>query len=287
LTSTTATNPTSAFLANDNTAKFGPKTLFIKGLTLIEDRTKWVNSLPTYQITWHEDYPGVVGYVFGRPSGTVLTKKQVFTDAAGASLQRACVTVGIGNALGEGIGVTFKGRRVSFLVEPSSGGTYDAVAYTDGAVGATTSLNNAAITDYTTSSNAQQDLAVPHYVPIPHASANETDNIHDFQLRSSVNTLSFTGVVVYWENSGANIEVAAGTNYVNKNQVTANAATLAVPAMGSSLGGEALLYQLTGGGYTFAITGPSFISAIAQGSSGTNLMTVPPGRGCGLPQAMG
>jgi hypothetical protein len=231
-------------------------------------------------ITWNEDYPGVVGYVFGRPSGTLQPKKQIFADGVGASLQRACVTVGIGNALGEGIGVTFKGRRVSFLVEPSSGATYDANVFTDGVLGTSYSLNTAAITDYSSSSNTQQDIAVPHYVPVPHAAANESNNIHDFQLRTSVNTLAFTGVVVYWENTGANIEVAPGTNYVNKNQVTTTtAATLAVPAFGSSLGGKALIYQLTSGGYTFSNTGPSFITSVALGSSGTNLLNVTTGQG--------
>lgn len=280
LTDSISVNPTQSYFANDNSAKFGPKTLFIKSISLLEDRTKWVNNLPTYLITWHEDYPGVVGYVFGHPSGEAVTKRQVFSDSLGSGFQRTCVTVGIGNALGEGLGVTFKGRRVSFLVEPYASTTYDGKIYTDNVAGTTYSVNNAAVTDFRTSTNTQQDLSVPHYVPLPHAAANETDNIHDFQIRSQVNPLSFTGVVVYWENSGSNIEISQGTNYVNKNQVVSSVGTtMSLPVAGSSIGGNALFYQISGGGYTTSVVGPSYISSVAQGSSGTNLLNVTTGHG--------
>jgi hypothetical protein len=65
LTDTASTNPLGFKFGNSDTPELGVKTLFIKSLTLIDDRSKWVNNKPTYIITWNENMPAIVGYTFG------------------------------------------------------------------------------------------------------------------------------------------------------------------------------------------------------------------------------
>src|SRR4051812_42957796 len=68
LTDTASTNPLSDSFANDDVPRFAQKTLFIKDLVLIEDRSRWVLGKPTYRVIWNEDSPNVSGYVFGNIS---------------------------------------------------------------------------------------------------------------------------------------------------------------------------------------------------------------------------
>jgi hypothetical protein len=52
-------NPLSDFLGNNDAPTYGYKTLFVKDLILIADRTLWQSNKPTYQVVFTENFPGV------------------------------------------------------------------------------------------------------------------------------------------------------------------------------------------------------------------------------------
>src|SRR5882762_2000559 len=59
------TNPLSLFFVNSDTPQYQAKTLFVKDLVLISDRTKWIKNKPTYIVEFTETSPQIVGYVYG------------------------------------------------------------------------------------------------------------------------------------------------------------------------------------------------------------------------------
>lgn len=245
LTDTAATNPLSQKLGNDDTPRFGSKTLWIKDYVLIDDRSKWVNGKATYRVLFDESFFGGFAYMFGDFNAVT----------------------NLVSGIGDGFGITGVYRRIQFIVEPSTQATATAQVVVDGVNGNTI--------DFSSSSAAGGNS---YYV---HASTNVSKDLHDFRLTAlQAGTLKILGVVVYWENSGQNIEVFPGNTYVNKTRSsTSSGATMSVPSYGSSLGGVATIYKLSVSGYTVSSVSATTIASVASGSSGSNLLTVSTGAG--------
>jgi len=288
LSSTISTNPLGGYYANDDAPKYGVKTLWIKDLVLIEDRSKWQDSQPTYRVVFNETFPGVDGYVFGAPyleRGQRAVPGSTVYDPMNSQYN---VQVGFRNING-GMGVTGKIRRVMWLTVPnntSTGGTESGLIAVDGISGATVNQNNADNPYYVTQGRV--------YSGTVHAAANETNDIHDYRFTSNGLSgsqsfgLRITGVVVYFENSGANIECFPGTSYIDKTkQTTAVGATLPLPTFGASLGGRSLVYKDSASSYVVTSVGHTPIVSVATGSSGTNLLTVTTGHGASFHQGQG
>jgi hypothetical protein len=245
-TSTAATNPLGANFFNDDLPKYSAKTLYIKDYVLIQDRSKWINGEPTYQITWSDNVTPIVGYAWGDyDQGTGTFRK-----------------------IGDGIGITGVMQRIAFITKTNSSSTATAQIQVDGVNGATIDFSN----------SIQPNLG--YYQPV-HAASNESFNIHDFRIiAKQVNTLSVVGVVVYHENSGSNIDCFPGSTYVDKTKVTtAVRATLSLPALGSSLGGRSSVYKNTSSAYALSNQSASMISSTAIGLSGSNLVLLNTGDG--------
>ncbi len=281
LTDTASTNPTGALLGNSDAMMFGLKTLYIKDLVYIPDRTKWILNRPTYRIIFTENYPAVEGYVWG-------AFKLTGGGAEGARIQFANVN--------DGIGITGKFRRVGFVWDhmqrmTNPTGTLTGSLFVDGSSAGTLTFTN--LTAYPSELGLIKNTKKSGYY---HAAANiSTNDLHTVQLRADQAALAagkpamtIAALQVYFENSGANVAVGPGTTYVNKSNATTSAgATLPVPTYGSSFGGVGLLYKTQGGGYTFAPRSLTSIISIGQGTTGTNLMTVTTGTGASFSVGMG
>lgn len=269
LTNTFLRNPLAANFSDDDSARVGAKTLYIKDLVLVADRTKWINSRPTYQIIWHENFPQVVGYISGNPS----------TRAKADYLSGVGQTQPIVTLLDSGdcFGVTGVVRRVSFLVNDNTAATATGTVITDGVSGSTI--------DYSSMGATADTNGYARFSAFAHAAANETKDLHDIRLQANqASTLQAIGVIVYFENSGYTIDQNPGTTYVNKSKVTSTVGTtLALPVFGSSLGGKAILYKTASSGYTLAATSAQTVTSIGQGLSGTNLLSVSTGHGASFP----
>lgn len=277
LTDTASTNPLSAKVGNCDTPAFNRKTLLIKEVQLIADRSKWVSQKPTYQIIFNEQLPSVFAYAYGsfvtNGLGSVAPWGGQDSPLSSAKyLQFAQAN--------DGIGVTGKIRRLQWLVQGSTDAAATAMRVTDGSNTSTITFQNVAATSDT--SGAAKFAA---YV---HEASNETNDLHDFRLVSQQqNTLKVIGVVVYFENTGANVEVFPGETYVDKVKVTTSSgATFAIPTFGSSMGGVFSLAK-NASGYTLITQGASPIISVAQGSSGTNILAVTPGTGSSFLPGMG
>lgn len=117
LTSTASTNPLSDSFANSDAAQYGVKTLWIKDMVLIDDRTKWVSNKPTYRVLFSENFPAIKAYAFGN----VVVAKKIGQDAI------TC------RSIADGMGVNGKVRRVTWIVAASTSATATAQLALDGA----------------------------------------------------------------------------------------------------------------------------------------------------------
>lgn len=267
LTDNSNTNPLGLNFFNNDVPKYGSKTLFIKDIVLIEDRNKWVNNKPTYKIIWNETFPDVNGYVFGN----------TFVGYNGQQDQAYISLRGIG----DGIGINGIIRRVAFIVNTVTGTTATAQVVVDGSNGSTI--------DFSAASATSNGIGVNKFNAYVHAASNETKDLHDFKLTAiQGNNLQAVGVIVYFENSGANLDFYPGTTYVDKNKVsTLSGATMAVPTVGTSLGGVHLLYKTSSAAYAVSTRSVTGIVSDATGLSGTNLLTVGTGHGSSFPIGSG
>lgn len=265
LTDTALTNPLGAFFGNNDSPRFGAKTLLIKDVVLIADRSKWISGKPTYQVLFNEQFPEIYAYVFG--TITINQKNdQIVPDLLGQyqiSFQ----------AIGDGMGVTGVVSRCAWLVGDDISATATAQLVTDGVNTTTVDFSGLA-----TDSNA---TSATRYSLFAHEAANSTKDIHDRRITAlQPNTLKVYGLVVYFENAGANIDLVPGTTYVDKTKsATTVGATLPLPSYGSSLGGAASIYKMASGTYAVSSTSAPTVTSNAIGSSGTNLLTVTTGFG--------
>lgn len=269
--STFSTNPLNFNLGNDDGVRYGAKTLYIKDLVLVQDHALWVNGKPTYQIIWNENYPQAQGYIFGNFQ---LVKDQYLSI----------------RQIGDGIGITGVLRKCAFIVTADTAATATAQLAVDGVNTSTINFSDSPYPLIDPANSIQgAPLQVRKYATFVNSSSNQTRNIHDYRLTAlQTNTLRLVGVVVYSENSGANVDILPGVTYSNKTRVaTTLGATLPLPSYTGALGGRALYYKTQAGGYTVAIEEAPNLQSIATGSSGTNLVNVTTGTGASFPIGSG
>ncbi len=257
LTSNANTNPFSMSFSNDDGTRYGVKTLYIKGFTLIADRSKWISNKPTYLINWTENFPQVVGYCFGAVNLNAKTG-QNYIDFANAA---------------DGIGVNGVIRRAAWLIDSNTSATATSQNVVDGSNGTTN--------DFSKSSADSQAISSVKYRPYFHAASNETYDLHDIRMIAlQGGNMSVIGVMVYFENSGKNIDQFPGSTYVNKSKVTSvQGATFALPALGSSLGGKSMVYKTASSGYAVDSISATTMTTLGSGTSGSALLNVTTGTG--------
>lgn len=278
LTDNANTNPQGRFFANDVAPTFGAKTLFIRDLILESDRSKWIDNQPTYRVIYTSQFPNINMYIWGDIQITANVQEDVINGIS-QPFERDAKVVSIRN-VGGGYGVNGVIRRVAFLLNDSRTiGTGQVVV--DGSNGNTITFD--------TMSTSSDSTFNTRYSAFVHAAANETNGLHNIQLKANEpNTMRIVGAIVLTENSGANINVNAGSTYVNKSKITTTSgATMSVPTAGSSLGGNVSIYNTASAGLTASARSFTSCISIGQGSSGTNLLSVSTGHGSSFPAGSG
>ncbi len=265
--STVSTNPLNNLYANDDSPRFGAKTLYVKDLVLIDDRTKWIDGKPTYQVIWNESFPQVVGYVYG--SIQIIRR---FGQVSVVLLRGALDGFGVGGVI----------RRAQFIVNGDTATTATAQVQVDGVAGSTIDFSTLASPQDTEGRGARLSGFV-------HAAANETRDIHDIRLvAQQAQTRRMVGVTVYFENAGGNIDCFPGTTYNNKTRAnTTNGGTLPIPAMGSTLGGNVLIYKTSAAGYATSAVAATMVASVATGTGGAAILNVQTGHGASFPAGAG
>lgn len=252
--STVSKNPLQHYYGNDVAPRWASKILWIKDLTLVEDRTLWISDRPTYDVVWHEDFIAAKGYVFGTIN-LVNQGSGVYVDV---------------NRIGDGFGVGGVIRRVQWIVEGNTAAAATAQLSLDG--------SNTTTIDF--SSAGQSWSGQPDFNAYTSASSNETRNIHDFRVSAlQNNTLRVTGVVVYYEIDGGQIDCFGGSTYVDKSKITTIGTSLALPTVQNFRGGRAKIYATELAAFGVTTSAVTDVTSIATGNSGTNLLTVQTGHG--------
>lgn len=275
LTSNANTNPLSGNFNDSNAVNFKAKTLYVKDIVLIQDRSQWVNNRPTYEVVFRETIPGIKAYVFGNSKVSYEWAGGLVKTQGGS--QQPEITLLDTTA---GFGITGTMRKVAFLVYPIDGPTGTAQIVTDGVNGTTIDYSGYPLA-------ASGNAFTPPYSQFQHANTIENAGLHDYRIIPTTNVIILIGVTVYYENTGGNITVRPGTTYINKEK-TANtlSATFSIAAMGSSLGGIVNMIE-SAAGYSLGPFSSTSIISIGQGSSGGNLITVPTGLGGSFIPGMG
>lgn len=274
--STVSSNPMNNLYANDDSPRFGPKTLWIKDLVLEPNRINWINGKPTYRIIWNEPFPSAQGYVFGnvqlvrRGDQTFVRLKNVGDGAGVGGVFARCMfmMVGYGSQ-----GLTIASTAANATGAVAVDGTSNSV---------TLDWSNAVGPSITNGAPLAMPGTVPMYFPIVADTSNEAYNIHDFRMTANQDGGAFqiAGFVVYSENPSLTIDQFPGVTYNNKTRSTSTAnTTLQLPSMGGSLGGVATIWKNAAAGYSMSVFGQTTTQSAATGSSGTNLMTVTTGQG--------
>jgi len=259
------TNPLGGFFNDDDAPKYGWKQLSIKNFEVISDRSKWIDNKPTYLIEFKEGGVGVLAYAYG-------------DVRLGRNKDGLSVSV---NQVGDGFGITGVIRKAGWLVAPNVNSSATANILIDG----TDTTNDVTFSD----ASAPFDGLGQNKQFIALAStSNQTEDIHDYRLTvNNKDTLTITGIVVYFENSGANIELFPGNTYVDKTKSTTTVgATLDLAGLGIK-GGRTVISKTAANAYTQESVEPPGVTSIATGSSGTNLLTVAAGDGSSFPIGSG
>lgn len=255
LTSTASTNPLGFFLNDTDFPSFGVKTLWVKDLILIEDRSIWVNSQPTYEVEFTEYVPGVRAYVVGNA--------RVRNSNKGKTIELRSV--------GDLFGVTAVAKQLAWIAQPDLNSSASATAYTDGISGSTLTFSSLA-------TDANQ--GVTKYNVVLHSASVSSNNIHDFRVAAlqAGGTLDIAGVIVYSDDSA--ITFRPGTSYNDKTIVATSVGATAAPyTVVGNLGAATVINKATNGAYTQTSQEPPNITSIGVGSSGTNLVNVTTGTG--------
>lgn len=264
LTDTVGTNPLGSYFGNDLAPKWMAKTLWIRDLVRVEDRSLWINGKPTYKVIWNESFPGANGYLFGDIVST------------GTGENKLCLLSGVGDGFGVG-GVI---RRVQWIFKPSTNLSTVAQQVVDGVNTTTLSVGGLPTAD---ASFTYPPKSV--YSAFVHAAANETHDLHDYRvLATQYSCLQVEGVVVYYDIAGDGIECFPGTGYLNKSQVSPSGSSLAFPTGASTfLGGVAGIQFLSQGSFGLTSTMVPSTSSIAIGTINTNLLSLSTGTGASFP----
>lgn len=267
-TSTALTNPFGKFFLNTDSPKYSYKTLYVKDLVLIQDRTKWVNLKPTYEVIFTESFPGIFAYCFGD------IRLRNFANGKSVDVRN----------IDDGFGVTAIARRAGWILNPSVQTAATADIVVDG-------VDTGNDLDFSNSSNVPQSLGVgvnKYYIG-NHAAANETKNIHDYRITANqTGLLSVAGLVVYFENATADIDLFPGVTYVDKDKKTTTALTnAAVQTIVGRNGGKSLVYKTSAGTYSqITVEAPS-TETTATGTINTNLISAALGTGASFPAGSG
>ncbi len=265
LSSTVSKNPIGEFFANTDAPTYGIKTLWIKDLVLLQDRTKWVNNKPTYRVVFNEEFPAAYAYV----SGNVRLRNR---------LQGVSVDL---RSIDDIFGVTGVIRRVLWLLNPSEDtGTADIII--DGSDTTRDVTFGPASVD-----SGQQGYNL--YNAQVSGTSNEDHELHDYRIQANENkTLNVAGIELYYE-LGSSIEAAPGVTYVDKTKSETTAgATLAAPSISGRNGAITTIYKLgSPPGVTLLTVENQSVATVGVGSSGQNTIDVTTGHGASFPVGSG
>lgn len=265
LTSNSNTNPLSQYFANDVAPRFGAKVLFIKSIDLIEDRSKWINNTPTFNITWTEPFPSVKGYCFG---SAALYKTRNYT---GIKFPASDAT--------QGFGVGGVIRKVKWLTGANGGTAINELV--DGSSVGTFSTNQYPLFDLIGTTN---EVPIIPFSPASSITANQTLDLHDFRITSSASTCTLRpfGVIVYFENGSSNVQTVSGDVYYDKTKISVVGSSLSIPAP-ASRGGAVGIGVLPNS--TFSTVQSSLVDnpSACNGLINTNLVNVSTGTGAFFP----
>lgn len=258
--STVLKNPFNKSFLDDDAPKYSAKTLWIKDLALLDDRTQWINNLPTYEVIFSEQYPGVYCYC----SGNIRIK----TFAQGKTID----ILNIDNIFG----CTGVMRRVSFILNSTDQASGTADILVDG-VDTTNdvSFGNSPISVLSNGYNK--------FNAFPHASANETKDIHDYRLTANeYGTLSVAGLVVYYENATTDIDIFPGNTYIDKTLASTTGITHMALATAERNGARTVIYK-TSGAYNSSTVNTPINYTLGSGTSGAGTINVTTGQGASYP----
>src|SRR5574343_196238 len=245
LTSSASTNPLSQFFGNDDAPKYSVKTLWVKDLILVEDRTKWVSGKATYEVIFNENFPGVYAYVYGNP--------RLRNSLQGVSVDLRSVD--------DGFGISGVLRRAGWIVNATPN-TMTADILIDG----TDTTNDIAGGSSVSTTNIQCINAYNLQIA---STTNSTYDLHTFEITGNNDySLNVAGIAVYFENSGNNLDLFPGTTYVDKEKkTTSSGATLALPTITGNTGAKTLIYKTSGGAYALNTSELANITNTATGFS--------------------
>lgn len=265
LTDNANTNPLAQYFVNCDSPQYANKTLYVKDLVLIQDRSRWVNNRPTYVVEFTEYSPYIFAYVWGN----VRLRNQQ---------QGLCIQI---KNSGDGFGITGLVRNVSWGINPTSMATAQATLSTDGVAGATINFNSAA--------SGVDNEGVNNFYFVKHQASLESQDLHDYRIQASnYNTLNIGQVQVYAENSSANVQCNYGTTYINKfKSVTSAAVGLTLPIMTGNLGAHSVVAKTASNTYDLSTLETQYISTIGIGSSGSNLVNLTTGHGASFGSGYG
>lgn len=265
-TSTISTNPLNYSLLNDDAPRYQTKTLFIQDLVLLNDRSKWINNKPTYEVVWNENFIEAKGYVYGNI--------RLLTTTNGK-----CVEI---YNIDDAFGVTGVIRKIAWIVNPGSEASASADLITDGV----DTGNDITFSALATDSEAR---GINHFSAFLHDASNATKNIHDYRVQANqYTTLSVVGVIVYYENATANIDLFPGSTYVDKEkQTTSGITAMVLPTIVGRNGAKTLISKTAQDSYLSTTIETAYVPTVGVGSSGTNLIDVTTGQGASFPIGVG
>lgn len=260
---TVSRNPLTQFFANDDAPKIGHKNLWIKDLVLIEDKNKWVNNKPTYEIIFTESFPGVYAYAYGN-----IRLRQAL-GGQGKMIEIRNPT--------DGIGVTGVIQNVTWRVNPSSQSSATATRWLDGSSGSTIDFSSTPATVEYLGEN-KQNLYL-------HSASNNSRDLHDYRLEAVQQyTLKVSGLTVFL---GQQIDCFPGVSYLDKTRTESTVGqSLGFPSV-SNIGGRSVVYKTAAGAYGVTTSTTDYVQTVATGSSGTNSITVTTGQGASFRAGMG
>lgn len=265
LTDTALTNPIGAKVGNSDVPRFGTKTLWVKDVVLIDDRSKWIDGVPTYRVIWNEDFPAAIGYIQSTEAPTPVklsnAKKTVFEMNSGQ------------------FGVICKARKVGFFVQGMTTAASSATIFLD-------RVSTGQTVDITGIGAAALIADQMQYNFNVSGAANASDDLHNFSLAPAPARVE--GVIIYFENTTQDIAVGPGTAYVNKTAATTTVETnVALPSFGSSLGGVSVVTKGQGGAYSLVSQDARTQVSIGQGTNGTSVLNMSVGTGASFPVGTG
>jgi hypothetical protein len=286
LSSTISNNPLNQNFANNLGIQFSVKTLWIKDLIPVTDKTLWVNNLPTYLVVWHENFPQIQAYVCGivnlvkEPCRTYINLDYGLASAQSASTSASSQ-----------FGVIGDYGNVQFFIEPTEVVTTGSSASNAGGVSSNGAIN-ANYSVITGNSQARLNTSIglsyteqTHYIGWASSStgAIATNGQMQHTALTGMGNARIAGVLVHLGGSGT-INCQPGSAYVNRSKITVPGATFAQSTMANFRGGKTAFYLTPTNTWGSTDSPMTDIKSIAQGNSGTNLLSMSPGTGGSFPQ---